>query len=211
MENRDRWRWRRASRNALYEICADIGNCRVQVSPSEILTSVDRSIDFVDRFFTLLSLSLYISVKLKPSWVLLAIILRYSFAVIRLARQWSSICAIREVIKSDRDRCEEHINDLLSLLEFRSYSLPNVRDIIRFRTIDIDSGKLGFRVNFEKRKKGYEEKDYKWRDKIGDPRGGLYILIAKKFTADYLQFADSHIFSNIGPIFVLRSELRGSL
>lgn len=146
MENRDRWRWRRASRNALYEICADIGNCRVQVSPSEILTSVDRSIDFVDRFFTLLSLSLYIyisifiSVKLKPSWVLLAIILRYSFAVIRLARQWSSICAIREVIKSDRDRCEEHINDLLSLLEFpfRSYSLPIVRDIIRFRTIDID-------------------------------------------------------------------------
>lgn len=145
----------------------------------------------------------------------MAIILRYSFAVIRLARQWSSICAIREVIKSDRDRCEEHINDLLFffLLEFpfRSYSLPIVRDIIRFRTIDIDSGKLGFRVNFEKRKKGYEEKDYKWRDKIGDPRGGLYILIAKKFTADYLQFADSHIFSNIGPIFVLRSELRGSL
>ena len=90
----------------------------------------------------------------------MAIILRYSFAVIRLARQWSSICAIREVIKSDRDRCEEHINDLLSLLEFpfRSYSLPIVRDIIRFRTIDIDSGKLGFRVNFEKRKRGTRRK-----------------------------------------------------
>lgn len=46
------------SRNALYEICADIGNCRVQVSPSEILTSVDRSIDFVHRLS--LSIHLYI-------------------------------------------------------------------------------------------------------------------------------------------------------
>lgn len=47
---------------------------------------------------------------------------------------------------------------------------------------------------------------------MADPRGGLYIRIAKKFTADYLQLADSHIFSNIGPIFVLLcSELRGSV
>lgn len=36
--------------------------------------------------------------------------------------------------------------------------IPIVRDIIRFRTIDIDSGKLGFRVNFEKRKRSTRRK-----------------------------------------------------